>query len=352
MFSLGFLHKKQEIFGLDIGSSAVKAVQLREAGGAYALVALGQAPLGPDVIADGAIKDPLAAVEAIRSAVSKAGITATEATIAISGRELIIKKVQIPEVPAKDVAGVVQLEAEHHIPFAIDEVFLDHHTVGEHDGVMDLILVAVKKSKVNEYVGVVEAAGLTAAIVDVDGFALGNQFELNNPEQVEEAVALIDIGASIMKTNVVRGGTTIFARDIPFGGNNYTQAIAQQLKIPFEQAESAKLGRDVGVRWEAVVPALEAVSRELSLEVQRTFDYFASTAESERIGKIVLAGGCSLLPGLNDYLSSNWGIPVELARPFERIEVDPEHAEAVNAAGPTLAVAVGLALRRPGDKDR
>ena len=352
MFSLGFLHKKQEIFGLDIGSSAVKAVQLRAAGGVYTLVALGQAPLGPDVIADGAIKDPPAAVEAIRSAVSKAGITATEATIAISGRELIIKKVQIPQVPAKEVHDVVQLEAEHHIPFAIDEVFLDYHTVGQHDSQLDLILVAVKKSKVLEYAAVVEEAGLVPTIVDVDSFALGNQFELNFPEEQGEAVALIDIGASIMKTNVVRGGSTIFARDIPFGGNNYTQAIAQQLKIPFEQAEAAKLGRDVGVRWEAVVPALEAVSRELSLEVQRTFDYFASTAESERIGKIVLAGGCAQLPGLNDYLSSNWGIPVELARPFERIEVDPAYAEEVNAAGPALAVAVGLALRRPGDKGK
>jgi type IV pilus assembly protein PilM len=155
-----------------------------------------------------------------------------------------------------------------------------------------------------------------------------------------------------MKTNVVRAGSTIFARDIPFGGNNYTQAIAQQLKIPFEQAEAAKLGRDVGVRWETVVPALEAVSRELSLEVQRTFDYFASTAESERIGKIVLAGGCAQLPGLSDYLSSNWGIPVELTKPFQRIEIDPGYADEVHAAGPSLAVAVGLALRRPGDKSK
>lgn len=350
MFNLGFLRKKQEIFGLDIGSSAVKAVKLREAGGRYTLVALGRALLAPDVIADGAIKDPPAAVEAIKTAVANAGITTTEATIAISGRELIIKKVQIPEVPHNEVAGVVQLEAEHHIPFAIDEVFLDHQTVGQHDGVMDLILVAVKKSKVNEYVGVVEAAGLDAVIVDVDGFALGNQFELNNPEGGEEAVALVDIGASIMKTNVVRGGTTIFARDIPFGGNNYTQAIADHLKIPFEQAEAAKLGQDTGVTWDSLVPALETVSRELSLEVQRTFDYFASTGESERIGKIVLAGGCAQLPGLSDYLSSSWGIPVELARPFERVEIDPQYTEEVNAAGPALAVAVGLGLRTVGDK--
>ena len=347
---MAFFRKASDVFGLDIGSSAVKALKLKETGGTYRIEALGIAPLPPDAIADGSIKDSGTVANAIRSAVAKAGVSGKETVIAICGRELIIKKIQIPEVPPRDVHDVVQLEAEHHIPFAIDEVFLDYHGVGKHDSLLDLILVAVKKSKVLEYAAVVEQAGLRPSIVDVDSFALGNQFELNYPDDRHEAVALIDIGASFMKTNVVRGGSTIFARDIPFGGNNYTQAIAQQLKVPFEQAEAAKLGRDVGVRWEAVVPALEAVSRELSLEVQRTFDYFASTAESERIGRIVLAGGCSLLPGLNDYLSSNWGIPVELARPFERIEVDPQYTEDVNAAGPALAVAVGLALRRPGDK--
>src|SRR2546425_1117537 len=257
---MAFFRKAADIFALDIGSSSVKALQLREAGGSYRLTALGTASLPPEAIADGSIKDAPTVIEAIRSSVSKSGIKAKESAIAISGRELIIKKVQIPEVPPRDVHPVVQLEAEHHIPFAIDEVFLDYHTVGQHGGVMDLILVAVKKSKVLEYASVVSEAGFTPSIVDVDGFALANQFELNFPEERGEAVALIDIGASTMKTNVVRAGATIFARDIPFGGNNYTQAIAQQLKIPFEQAEAAKLGRDVGVRWEAVVPALEAVS--------------------------------------------------------------------------------------------
>jgi len=349
---MAFFRKTPETFGLDIGSSGVRAVRVKESGGSYTLDALGMASLPPDAITDGTIKDAPTVAEAIRTAVSRAGVRGSDCAIAVCGRELIIKKVQIPEVPAKEVADVVQLEAEHHVPFAIDEVFLDFQSVAQHDGVLDLILVAVKKSKVLEYAAVVEDAGLVPSIVDVDSFALGNQFELNYPGERGETVALIDIGASIMKTNVVRSGSTIFARDIPFGGNNYTQAIAQQLKIPFEQAEAAKLGRDVGVRWETVVPALEAVSRELSLEIQRTFDYFASTAESERIGKIVLAGGCAQLPGLGDYLSSNWGIPVELTRPFQRINVDPGYADDVSAAGPALAVAVGLALRRPGDKQK
>lgn len=346
----GLLRKTPEILGLDIGSSAVKAVQLKPEGRGYRLTALGMAPLAPDVIVDGTIRNPAAVVEAIRRAVPKGDAKGKDAVVSICGRELIIKKVQIPHVEPDELAGAVELEAEHHIPFAIDEVFLDYHKVGERDGMMDLILVAVKKTKVSEYASAVEQAGLVPAIVDVDSFALGNQFELNFPDESRDAVALIDIGASIMKTNVVRGGSTIFARDIPFGGNNYTQAISQQLRIPFEQAEAAKLGRDVGISWESIVPALEAVSRELTLEVQRTFDYFASTAEPERIVKIVLAGGCAQLPGLNDYLSSNWGIPVELARPFQRIDVDAALAEDVHASGPALAVAVGLALRRPGDK--
>jgi type IV pilus assembly protein PilM len=344
--------KSSESFGLDIGTSAVKAVQLKVNGGPPTLTGMASVSLPMDVISDGSIRDPHTVAEAIKEAVARAGITGSDAAISICGRELIIKKVQVPEVPAKEVHDVVMLEAEHHIPFAIDEVFIDHHTVGQSHGQMDVILVAVKKSKVNEYMAVVEQAGFAPSIVDVDGFALGNQWELNFPGDTDEAVALIDIGAAIMKTNVVRGGATIFARDIPFGGNNYTQAIAQRLNISFEQAEAAKLGKDVGVKWETLVPPLEAVSRELSLEVQRTFDYFASTAESERIGKIVLAGGCAQLPGLNEYLASNWGIPVELARPFERIDVAPAYADEVAAMAPALAVVVGLGLRRPGDKEQ
>src|SRR5712692_4652226 len=215
MFNIPFFRRTSETFGLDIGSSAVKVVQLQGS----SLVALGVTPLPPDVIAEGTIKDPPTVVDAIKDAVARAGVNSKETALGVSGRELIIKKVQIPEVPVKELRDAVQLEAEHHIPFAIDEVFLDYHVVGRHDGVLDLIVVAVKKSKVLEYVGVVEEAGLEPVVVDVDDFALGNQFEVNHPEDTGEAVALIDMGAAVMKTNVVRAGVSIFARDIPFGGN-------------------------------------------------------------------------------------------------------------------------------------
>ncbi len=347
MFKLPFGRKRSESFGLDIGSSAIKVVQLRESGDGYALGALAVVPLPPEAISDGAIKDPPVVIAAIKDAVTKSGVMSRDAVIGICGRELIIKKIEIPEVPANELAGAVQLEAEHHIPFAADEVSLDYHIIGRRQGVMDLILVAVKKAKVAEYITVVEEAGLNAVVVDVDGFAIENQYEINTSAPEEETVALIDIGASVMKTNVTRGGASIFARDIPFGGNRYTEAIASAMSLSFEDAETAKLGH--GTAPAAIAPAMESVSRELSLEVQRTFDYFASTAESERIGKIVLSGGCAGLPGLTDFLASTWGIPVEVARPFERIDAGA-FADDVAAAGPALAVAVGLALRRPGDK--
>lgn len=352
MFSkLKFGRKPTLTFGLDIGSSAVKVVQLVAGeGGTLSLAGLGIVTLPPETVVDGSIKDPATVSAAIKEAVEKSGATGVDAAISLCGRELIIKKVQIPAVPPKELAAAVQLEAEHHIPFAIEEVFIDYHVVGQVENNLDLILVAVKKTKVMEYVTVVEQAGFNPLIVDVDSFALSNQFELGAGEPGEEAVALIDIGASVMKTNVMQHGASIFARDIPFGGIQYTQAIASRLGVAYDQAETAKLGKDPAVDWDTLSPAVEEVSHELSLEVQRTFDYFASTAESERIGKIVLSGGCAQVPGLPDYLASNWGIPVELARPFERIAVTDAHAEEINAAGPALAVAVGLGLRKAGDK--
>lgn len=353
---MGLFSRKKAAFGLDVGSSAVKLVQLDSGSKGYTLSRFAMVDLPLDAIGEGMIKDPPVVVEAVKEVVAKAGADSKEAIISVSGRELIMKKIQLPKVSPKELGDAILLEAEHHINLPIEEVYLDHQVVGQspgQGGTMDVMLVAVKKTKINEYVAVVEEAGLSPVVVDVDAFAVQNQYEMNNPEAGAEAVALIDIGASIMKTNVVRGGSSIFARDIAFGGNNYTRAISQRLNIPFEKAEAAKRGVEgTGVNWDDLVPSLEAVSRELSLEIQRTFDYFASTSESERISRIVLSGGCARLAGIDEFLSSSWGIPVEVVKPFQNIQFDPNRfpADDLYAAGPLLAVAVGLGIRQEGDK--
>jgi type IV pilus assembly protein PilM len=349
LFGLG---KKQATFGLDIGSSSIKAVQLVPRNGSYALKACATVALPADTISEGAIRNLGTVADAIRECMGKAGITGRSAVISVSGRDSIVKRVPLPKVTPKELADAIRLEAEHHIPFAIDDVFLDYQVVGETANSLSVVLVATKRMKVLEYVAAVEEAGLEAAVVDLDAFAIQNQFEVAHEANGAEALAFIDIGAAVMKTNVVRGGATVFARDVPFGGNNYTSAIAQRLNVAADKAEAAKLGHEVGLNWDDLVPALEAVSRDLALEVQRTFDYFASTAESERIGKIVLSGGCAKLVGIEEFLASSWGVPVEMADPFSGVECDPtQFPEAeLHEVGPLYAVAVGLGLRTPGDK--
>ena len=345
--------RKVSAFGLDIGASAVKAVELGPArGGGLALKAYAAVPLPRHALVEGIIKDVGVVADAIRQCVQDAGIGTRAAVISISGREAITKRVLLPKVSTRERADAIMLEAEHHIPYALDEVFVDYQVVRESVNTMDVLLVAVKRLRVREYVATVEAAGLEAAIVDLDAFAMQNQFELGATAAGDDAVALLDIGASVMKTNVVRSGVPIFVRDVSVGGHHCTAAIAQRLHLPFEQAEAAKRGADVGVRREDLAPALESVSRELSFEIQRTFDYFASTADSEPIGRIVLSGGCARLAGLRELLSASWGIPVEQARPFQAIQVEAagQLGEGVEPLGPILAVAVGLALRAPGGR--
>ena len=224
LFGLG---RKPTTFGLDIGTSAVKLVELAQAKGGLALKSFASVPLPRDVIAEGTIREPQVVSDAIKECVEKAGVAGTSAVISVSGREAIVKRVPLPKVTAKELGDAIQLEAEHHIPFAIDDVFLDYQVVSQSANAMSVVLVATKKVKVLEYVAAVEAAGLDAVVVDLDAFAIQNQFEQSTPGDGNDAVALIDIGASVMKTNVIHGGACIFARDVPFGGNNYTDAIAQ-----------------------------------------------------------------------------------------------------------------------------
>src|SRR2546428_12498107 len=197
LFGLG---KRPLTFGLDIGSSAVKAIELVEGKAGYALKAFAQVPLPRDVISEGSIKEPGLVSDAIRECVQKAGITNTAAAISVSGREGIVKRVPLPKVTAKELADAITLEAEHHIPFAVDDVFLDYQVVGESSNSMSVVLVAVKKVKILEYVAVVEQAGLEALVVDLDAFAIQNQYELNHPESSEEAGVLLDIVGRVVES--------------------------------------------------------------------------------------------------------------------------------------------------------
>jgi type IV pilus assembly protein PilM len=210
---------------------------------------------------------------------------------------------------------------------------------------MDVLLVAVKKDKILNYTNVLSMSGKAPAVVDVDVFALQNCYEFNYDPAPGSTVALLNLGASVMNINIVKGNTWLFSRDVSVGGHQYTDALQKELDLSFDDAESLKLGEKVGtVSEDAKLPILQQVTEIIVLEIQKTFDFFRATAAGEHIERIYLAGGSARVPGLMEALRQEFSLPVEILNPFARIDYTGGSEIVQNNAG-QLAVAVGLALR-------
>ncbi len=348
---------KKGLVGVDIGSSAVKAVELKPGGrgGEFHLVKLGLEPLPPEAIVDGAIMDSGAVIDAIQRLFSANKIKTNDVATSVSGNAVIVKKISLPQMTQEELAESIHWEAEQYIPFDIQDVALDYELIegSGSGGNMDVMLIAVKKDKISDYTSAISQAGKTAAVVDVDVFALQNAYEVNYGIDPGRVVALLNVGASIMNINIVKGGTSIFNRDIAVGGNQYTDAIQKDLNLSFEQAENLKKGARVeGAARENLGPILQAVSENIALEIQKTFDFFKATSSEDRIDRIFLSGGTSKVQGLQDLLSDRFEAGVEIMNPFNNVIYNPRDFDPdfISEIGPSAAIAVGLAVRKVADR--
>ena len=350
--------KSKLALGLDIGSSSVKLVQLKEKRGGYALQAWGSAPLPPEAIVDGALMNSSAIVDSVRQLVLEQRIKTKEVAIGVRGHSVIIKKIQLPRMGQEELDESIQWEAEQYIPFDVKDVNIDTQILtpaGDAAGQMDVLLVAAKKDMINDYTSVCAEAGLTVAVVDVDAFAVQNAWEVNYEPAPGETVVLINVGSAVSNINIVANGITTFTRDITMGGNAFTEEIQKQLNISYDEAEALKVGGQG--ETDAVVPqeverVIQGVADQMAGEIQRSLDFYAATAADNRIARVFLSGGTARIPALFKVIEARAGVPVDLLNPFKAIDVDHKRfdATAVQTAAPAAAVAVGLALRRPGDK--
>jgi len=353
MFGLG---RSKNVVGLDIGASSVKAVQLKRSRGANELVRLGVAPLHPETIVDGVIMDSGTVISAIQQIFTENQIKTKDVVVAVSGHSVIVKKVRITKMKPEELEEAIPFEAEQYVPYAIEDVNLDFQVLENSDpgaADMDVLLVAVKKDIINDYLSIISTAGLNAVVVDVDAFALENAFELAYELDRDQVVGLVNLGAAVMNINILQGGFSEFTRDSPLGGNRYTESIQKMLGLSYEQAEMLKLGGDVdGRTFQDAQPAIDMVNAEVAGEIRRSFDFFRSSSHSDTIHRVILSGGCARLPGLVEYLAENLEISFEVANPLRKIKVDPKkfNAEQLEMIAPQLAVSVGLALRQAGDK--
>ena len=344
------------VIGLDIGSSSVKLVELKEKkAGEYQLVRLGVEALSPEAIVDGSIMDSSLVVDAIQRLNDSTGAKGASYATSLSGHSVIIKKIQLPAVPAEELAESIQWEAEQYIPFDINDVRLDYVVLAEGEpgrDNMEVLLVAVKRDKVNDYVSVISQTGKQAVLVDVDAFAVQNAFEVNNDLDPLKVVALVNMGASVTNINILARGQTVFWRDISFGGNQFTEALQREFNLAFDQAERLKRGENVDRFTPGDArPVLDTVSAEMAGEIQKTFDFFAATSSEGPVDELVLSGGCALTPNLEQVLRERFGVPTELLNPLRRIQYKESdfNADWLRTIAPMLAVAVGLAVRKVGD---
>jgi type IV pilus assembly protein PilM len=350
--------RNKSVIGLDIGSASVKLVQLKEKRGGYMLQAFGSAPLPPEAIVDGALMNSAAIVQAIQDLLAEHKVKAKEVAIGVRGHSVIIKKISLPRMSQEELDESIQWEAEQYIPFDVKDVNIDTQILtpeGDAAGQMDVLLVAAKKDMINDYTSVCSEAGLTATVVDVDAFAVQNAYEANYEVDPSQTVVLINVGAAVSNINIIARGVTTFTRDITMGGNAFTEEIQKQLNISYDEAEALKIGGQG--ESDAVVPqeverVIQGVADQMGGEIQRSLDFYSSTAADARIARVYLSGGTARIPALFKVIESRAGVPVEILNPFKNVEIDNKKFDpaTILAAAPSAAVGVGLALRHPGDK--
>ena len=352
---LSMFSPQRQLLGLDIGSSSIKLVQIKEHRGRYTLQKFGVKELEPEVIVDGTVMDEGRVVSAIKELLTEHNVKLKHAAISISGHAVIVKKISLPPMPDEELDGQVKLSAEQYIPFDINEVNLDFHVLPPNESAdeqeeMSIVLVAAKKDKVNELTELVKAAGLIPIVMDVDAFAVENMYGVTSPASQDDTTTLVNIGASVMNVNIVRGGVSLFTRDIPLGGNRYSEAVQREMGVSFEEAEQLKKSdRDDDHTLAAV---MESVNAEVASEIARTIDYFKTTSSESEITKVLLCGGGAKVRGLAQQLRDRMHVDVEIANPFNEIDTSScgVDLDVLVEMGPLAAVGVGLALRTVGDR--
>lgn len=345
--------KSKYLLGLDIGASAVKACLFRETRRGLELLALDLVELPDGVVVEGEVINAGPIVDSIRELVNRNRIRQKECALMVTGYSVIIKRIALPTMTKQELETEIEFEAAPYIPFDINDVYLDYEMLGSRpaQGQMDILLIAAKKEVVNTFAGIARDAGLEALVMDAGAFALQNMYEYNYGLGAGETLVLVDVGACWTNIAVLHDGITAFTRDVVSAGISVTQEIQKQLGVAYEVAEDYKrsLTGDVDVDAPPEVDAIVSqVCDSIASEVQRSLDFYSSTATDSVFTRVMLTGGTSRLPHLAESISNRCGLEVELINPLMNMAVDGARVTpaALEMLAPRVAVSVGLGLRR------
>lgn len=349
-----FKRKAPPLIGADLSSSAIKMVELAEAGkGLYRVERYAIEPLPKDSVIDGNINNLDAVSDALKRCHKRLGTNIKNLALALPNAAVISKKILVPAGQSEEELEMqVETEANQYIPFSLDEVNLDFQVLGpapNNPEDVEVLIAASRKEKIEDRVAAAEAAGLKATVMDVDLYAAQSAFELMGiglgDEEKDQNIAIVDVGATTMAVNVMRNGQSVYLREQPFGGNELTQEIQNKFGLAPEEAEVAK--RDGGLPEEYQSELLQPFVDKMGLEIARALHFFFSSTPYNQVSQIVLSGGCAAIPGVDAAITRRTQVPTIVANPFANMDVSSKiRASSLAQDAPSLMVACGLAMRR------
>lgn len=344
--------KKKSVAGLDIGSSSIKMVELEGKANSFSLVSLGYENLPDDTIIDGQIMELNVVSDVIQRVCNNHQVNAENVVTGVSGHSVIIKNIVLPPMSQDELEESIDWHAEEHIPYDLADVSLDYQITGTTADSTHVLIAACKRERIDNIRQAVQLAGKTPVVIDVDTFALQNCYEANYHPDDNQVVTLLNIGASTMNVNIVKGTRSLFTRDITVGGSQFTDVLQRSLGLSFQQAEAVKRGVTNAaddIDEKSIEPLMNNVTEIVAMEIQKTFDFYRATTEDNQtvVQKILISGGGSKLRGLAQDLSARLELPVEVLDPFRNIKVDAKKFDPdyLSEIMPEMAVAVGLAMR-------
>jgi len=309
--------------------------------------------LPKDAVTDGNIMNLEAVAESLRRAWKRMGTRTKHVAMALPAAAVITKKIIVPAGLREDeLETQVETEANQYIPFALDEVNLDFQALGPAASGPDdieVLIAASRKEKVEDRVAAAESAGLKAFVMDVESFATQAACELVAQQLPnagrDQTIAVVDIGASMMHVNVLRNGQSIYLREQTFGGNQLTQEIQRRYSLSSDEAEIAKRQGGLPENYESEV--LQPFMDTLALEVARAIQFFFSSSQFTQVDHILLAGGCAMIPGLDEIVATRSQSSTMIANPFASMALSSRiKPKQLTMDAPALLIACGLAMRR------
>ena len=345
------------VVGLDIGTSAVRAAELTLGRGGPTLQRFGQIGLPAGAVRDGEVVDVDAVAAAIRQLWSQVKFGSKRVVIGVANQKVVVRQVDLAWLPPAELRSSLPFQVQDHIPMPVDQAILDFHALEEFTAdngarMLRVLLVAAARDMISSSMEAVTRAGLQPSMIDLTSFAvLRAAAHSETGLAAVDAEAVIDVGASVTNIVVHRAGVPRFVRVLLMGGADITEALAERLGIPFEQAESVKQATGLATGPEAPQAdpanrAIENVAQAFVDEIRGSLDYYMSQAGAMRIRRVVLSGGGSCLPGLAERLSLTTRLPVELAHPLSQLRVGKTGLtqEQLTSVEAMLSVPVGLAL--------